>query len=490
MRKIIYILMLSSLMACSTESFEDINRNIDELSGEDVNTLYLINNGIRAINSFQGTSLVTFMEWAHHTSWLNTPQGEYEHFNEEGIWHLVYSTNKNLVDALERTEQLENSSDGDAHAMALILRSYMFLRLTDSYGDVPYFEAGYEDENGIIETPAYDKQRDIYVDIFANLTKAIELIADHGSINFGPADFIYGGDLQAWKKFANSLRLRMALRINSVEESLSNQWFAEVAKYPVIDSDNESASYARFDQSGYRNPYYDQLVSGTRVHSSAVVVDQLQDTNDPRLPLYAKPINNDPSGTTYVGLPNGQSGAGILFDDYSFIGPIVYQADRPTPIFLYSEICFIRAERYLLGIGGETIDLTKANTWYQNGIRSAMEFMEVDELDVVAFLATGEATLSGDEENMKRLIGTQKWLSFYSNGGEAHAEIKRSGYPVIPVRTIDDGPLISMGETNGYMPRRVKYPDSEMLLNGDNYQKAFEATDGNSFLHRMWWDVN
>ncbi|MBI9063581.1 MAG: SusD/RagB family nutrient-binding outer membrane lipoprotein, partial [Marinilabiliaceae bacterium] len=367
MRNIIYTLMLAFLMACSTESFEDVNKNIDELSGEDVNVLFLINNGISVINSFQGTALVTFMEWSHHTSWLNTPQGEYEHFAEGWLWHMVYSTNKNLVDALDRTTQTDNASDGDAHAMAHILRSYMFLRLTDSYGDVPYSEAGYEDENGIIDKPAYDAQRDIYIDVFSNLTEAIELIGDHGSINLGPADFVYNGDLQAWKKFANSLRLRMALRINNVDEALSNQWFSEVVKYPVIDSNEEAAAYARFDETSYRNPYYDQLSSGTRVHSSAMVVDQLQNTNDPRLPLFAEPINNDPSGTTFVGLPNGQSGAGILFDDYSFIGPIVYQADRPTPIFLYSEVCFIKAERYLLGIGGETIDQAKANTWYQNG---------------------------------------------------------------------------------------------------------------------------
>ena len=491
MKQIIYIgvLAFSILVGCTSTDFEDINKNIDELSSVNVNTLFLINNGLKAFNSFQGSGFQTFMEWGHQQAFLNSPQGEYEHFTEGGMWNFVYSTNKNLVDALNRTAQPVSAAEEDARAMALILRSYSFLRLTDSFGDVPYSEAGIEDENGVNETPAYDTQKDIYLDLFAKLTEAIELIKDHNSINLGTADFVYNGDLQSWKKFANSLRYRMALRVNNVDVSLSNSWFQEVAKYPVISSSAEEAAYANYDETGYLNPYYTDLSSGTRTHASFVIVDQLRDTDDPRLSLFALPINNEPSGTTFVGLKNGQSGAGISFDDYSFIGASIYKADQATPILLFSETCFIKAETILLGLGGETADQVEANDWYQKGIRSAMEFWSVTEDDIVAFLESSEATLSGDEENMKRLIATQKWLALYSNGGEAHAEIKRTGYPVIPVRTIADGPLISLGETDGQMPRRVKYPDSELLLNEANYNKAFAATNNNSFLHRMWWDV-
>ena len=490
MKNIKYIIIISFvtfMLACTNEDFESINTNIDELSSENVNTLDLVNNGFFAFNSFQDSGLRIFMDWAHQNSFLNGPEGAYDNFNDEGIWTTVYSSNKNLLDALNRTTEATGNTEKGARAMALILRSYSFLRLTDSFGDVPYSEAGFEDETGIIENPVYDSQESIYKDIFTKLGEAINLIGTIDFVNLGPADRIYNGDLQKWKLFANSLRYRMALRVQNVDASLSNSWFAEVDNSPLIDSNANEASYVNFDQTNYQNPFFNQLSSGTRTHVSNILVDQLRDTNDPRLSLYAMPTNNDP--TAFVGLENGQTGAGITFDDFSFIGSSIFQIDQATPVLLYSEICFIRAERFLLGLGAATQDLVMADSWYKAGIRSSMEFWGVIEADILTFLTTPEASLTGDEENMKRLIATQKWLSFFSNGGEAHAEIKRTGYPIIPVR---DGinSLISLGETNGEMPRRIKYVDNELLLNEANYQQAVSATNDNSLLYRMWWDVN
>ena len=129
-----------------------------------------------------------------------------------------------------------------------------------------------------------------------------------------------------------------------------------------------------------------------------------------------------------------------------------------------------------------------ADSWYKNGIRSSMEFWGVNEAEILTFLGTSEASLTGSEENMKRLIATQRWLSFFSNGGEAHAEIKRSEYPVIPLRDGSNS-NISLGETSGEMPGRMNYVDNELLLNEANFKQAVSATNGNSFLYRMCWDV-
>lgn len=472
---LISAIVLGCVLSCTTKELDEFNKPYNAVT--DPNFLLLINSSIGLLNGDQ------FGYWIHHRTRPNTTNDLYDDFNETNPWNGVYKQNKNLLDALQKTSEFADPSQENAHALALILRSSLFIRLTDSYGDVPYAEAGYEDENGIIETPVYDSQESIYRDCFANLTKAIDLIGESELILLGEADYIYHEDLQKWILFANTIRLRMALRVTGVDASLANQWFAEVAKHPVINSNEESATYERFDIEGFRNPLWHSTPNISRM--SKLFVDYLKDNNDPRLTKFVSPNNIG----EYVGLVNGLDYTSNT-NEFSDIGAELAIADRAAPILLYDEVCYIKAEMYLRGLG-VTADVIEANSWYQNGIRANMEYYNVPTTEIDAFITTeAEATLNGDESNKRRQIGSQKWIGGIYNGYELFADMKRSGYPVIADRTSVDDPAVSLGETNGKMPRRLKYPDDEMHYNTGNYNSAKIATDDNSFLHRMWWDVN
>jgi len=97
-----------------------------------------------------------------------------------------------------------------------------------------------------------------------------------------------------------------------------------------------------------------------------------------------------------------------------------------------------------------------------------------------------EATLFGDEENMLRQIGTQKWLALITNFTESYTEIRRLGYPVIPRRT---DPFLDAGVTDGYLPKRFLYPPEEISLNQKNVEEAIERQGPNKITTPVWWDV-
>ena len=449
--KIIFsTLILGTLMGCSDVTFEDAQEPYGAVT--EPNVIYLVNNTLGSLIDDQ------FQYWNHHKARPNTGSDSYFNRNETNPWNTAYNSSRDLQEVLNLTENMADQNEINARAMALFLRSFYFLRVTDAYGDIPYSKSGQLDDSGIvIKTPAYDSQESIYIDCFANITKAIELIGSTSQFFMGEADYIYHEDFQKWKTFANTVRLRMALRITGVNPSLANTWFTEVAKYPVINSHDESATFERFNLDGYKNPNYHDNPNISRM--SKLFVNYLQDNNDPRLTKF---VSQNVNGI-YVGMENGLFTTGNT-DEYSDIGAELAIVDRAAPILLYDEVCLIKAEMYLEGFSVGA-DATQANTWYQKGIRANMEYYNVATADIDTFIAgAAEATLNGTTENQRRQIASQKWIGGIRNGFELFNNMRRTGYPVIENRVEGSAPDVSLGETNGVWPRRLKYPDNEMFL--------------------------
>jgi len=120
---------------------------------------------------------------------------------------------------------------------------------------------------------------------------------------------------------------------------------------------------------------------------------------------------------------------------------------------------------------------------YEAGLRSALEFYEVEEGDISDFLASSAGTLSGDDEDQLRQISTQRWLSLYGQTAEGYSEWRRTGYPIIYNYPSDDG------NTNGQVPRRTTYPTSEYDRNNSNLQQAIDRLGGDTQMNRIWWDA-
>lgn len=167
---------------------------------------------------------------------------------------------------------------------------------------------------------------------------------------------------------------------------------------------------------------------------------------------------------------------------YSFPGEWLVGKAAPTILMSAGEIAFLQAECALFGLGG-----TDANADYRRGIELSLEKVGIPQEDIETFLATEICTLSGTQEEQFEQIGTQMWLALAPNFTEAYAYMRRTGYPVIPLR---DGINTSLGDTDGELPSRVLYPLSEKLTNETNVQDAINSIGGQDILKtRVWWDV-
>lgn len=425
------------------------------------------------------------------------------------------------------------AEDGDypnvlQSALADVVAVMNFALLTDLFGDVPYFE-GAKGKEGIF-LPKYDKQEDIYADMVARLEASITTMKSGDFADAFPgADPLYNNDKDKWIRFTNSLRLRLAMRARFADAGKYEPIIENCLAEDLIESNDQSACLEHYDSEieDLQNPWYEKYKD--RVESklynfnvSEKFVDWLRHTNDPRLGVLVTKatlsdeyiawltINNDPRleyvtdpENAYFGMRNGlntESRDGseditvggeefvVKFwprKDMSTLTLAVLAKDQLLNYMTASEIWFLRAEAALFSIG--TNGPEKANEFYQKGIEMAMMQWDIDPTDYLT--NSSEANLEGTEEEMFEQISTQMWVAFVPNYIEAWFNIRRTGYPVIEQRT---SPELSRGVTNGYMPRRLVYPQTtERAINSVNMQMAIDRMGGqDKFDIPVWWDKN
>jgi hypothetical protein len=385
-----------------------------------------------------------------------------------------------------------NSKEGNVNevriAMTEILAIVNFAKLTDYFGDIPYFEAGKGKDE--IYLPKYDPQKEIYTDMVEQLkVQMAKLEGANPADGYPGQDPMYNNNLEKWVRFANSFRLRLAMRARFVDPGKYNPIIVECLGKPLIETNNQNAALQHWDSENGElyNPWYDLKVNysaGTYQYNvSEMFVNWLQTTNDPRLMALVKPT----SSGTYAGIPNGLTDVALgnyTRSRYSVPGDLMLAPDQYLYIMTASEIWFLRAEAALfnIGSGGNPAEL------YQQGIVTGMEQWGVTSQNIDNYLVNvQEATLNGTQENQLRQIATQMWVAFVPNHQEAWNNIKRTGYPIIPQR---NNPLLSKGVTDGYLPKRLKYPYTvEKTLNGANMQVAIDRMGGNKIDTPVWWDV-
>jgi hypothetical protein len=374
-------------------------------------------------------------------------------------------------------------------AMTQIMALVGFAKLTDFFGDVPYFEAGLGKEE--IFTPKYDKQEDIYADMVARLKTYIDIlkVAD-ASDAYPDQDPMYDNDLDKWVSFANSFRLRLAMRARFVDPGKYEPIIIECLGQPLIEENSQNAAIQhQISENGeLYNPWYNKQKEYNQgvyqFNLSKMFVDWLKLTNDPRLIALVRP---NPDGE-FEGYPSGLSDIAVnnyIRSELALPSEFMLAQDQPLWIMTASEIWFLRAEAALFGIGtgGD------AATMYQEGITKAMEQWQISQDEIGTYLSdVAEATLNGTQENQFRQIATQMWVAFAPNYQEAYSNIRRTGYPFIAQRT---GPELEPGVTNGFLPKRVEYPYTiEKSLNGANMQEAIDRMGGEDKIdYPVWWDV-
>ncbi len=488
-KKIFPVVAVSLLLGGCYSDFKDMNKNPNALTTLD--NEYLFSNAVKK------TFLDTRTEWKlmlHFGS-------QYSHFyvvpNNTTRPHDTYKDNLYTEDYFEvfsysytgplklSNEVVRLTQEGGEqentlrNALAQIVSVVNYARLTDLFGDIPYTEGGWGRE-GIL-SPKYDAQKFIYEDMMTRLQGAVEIIRNGDPGEAYPGfDPLYDNDLAAWVRFANSFRLRLALRARFADPDYCEEVIKECLLEDLIEQPEENAQIVRYDNPDLYNNW-NWVYSTLPWKMSEKLVDWLENTSDPRLQAWVEPT---PFGE-YRGVLNGLTDlefSKVYWDSISGPTKALYARDMPVWFLTAAEVKFMHAEAALMGLDDGDI-----NMYYQEGIRLAMEQWDIPDTAIDRFIEeVPEATLTGDEENMLRQISTQKWLSFATNYVQAYTSIRRTGYPEIPRRT---APWLDPGVTNGYLPKRFKYPKKEIAINQNNVMEAIERQGPNEIFTPVWWDV-
>ena len=389
-------------------------------------------------------------------------------------WPIFYT---NLRDNEIIINQSRESTLFDVYeGPALILKAYMTAGLTDLFGDVPYSEA-FNGAQGTV-TPTYDNQEDIYMadgGILDNLNTAIAIIEAYENDNILEGDILYGGDLQGWIRFAKSLKIKQLLRISDrVDVSNELQDLFDEGNYITSNDQNAIFNFSNTVPNSFRLA---QLRAGdfNNFVLSKTMEDVLVNLEDTRLNTFFRPAS---STGIFNGLVNGidaSAGAPVLGN--LSLGGTAFREDTSVldANFMTAwETSLALAEAAQRGlISGD------AQALYENGVTLAFEYWQTP---LPTDYLTGNAAFNNADSSPLEQIITQKWIANIINGYEGWVEYRRTGFPAF----MD----VQASLNDGLIPVRMPYPSEEEALNAENYQAAFDATDGNSLDVRVWWDVD
>src|SRR5690606_19073041 len=288
---------------------------------------------------------------------------------------------------------------------------------TDLWGDIGYSSAlqGRDPASG--NTPILDAQADVYDGLLSALSTS-QASLDASEVGLGNADLLYGGDVDRWRKFAKSLRLRLAMRLSSANGALASTEFADALAAGVFESNDDNAELEYIEGGTSVHPLFAYERSRDDHSVSATIIDTLKSFADPRLPIYAKPTaTND-----YVGMPNGDFTQPSL-TAISKIGEHFSKANASAYVLTYAEVLLLQAEAVERGwITGD------AETLYLDGIRASMENVGVSATDIDDYLAQAVVQYQGGSDGLAQ-IALQKWIALFGNGVEAWSEWRRTGVP-------------------------------------------------------------
>lgn len=471
--KTIYTYLLLPLLVFGFNSCDDqlaeINKNPN--ATENPQPAYLLSAAqYHAAQWFLGNDLNynAALLWDQH--WAKIQYTEPDCYNVttssfSSVWDDGYAT------IIADLNAVENSNLGNANyrAVAKIWRSWTFLQLTNLFGNIPYSQYAKK------VTPAYDNQEDVLKGLLGELqTAADSLKSTNGSVS---GDLIYKGDITSWKRFAQSLRLRIALEIADRDQELASGIIAQLYanRSELISSNSDNANFV-FTSSPQWNPWASAFSTRDDQRVSKTLIDKLKDYNDPRLPIYAQ-LPSDATVTTYQGAANGLSADQANsqgFNKLSRPGTYFLKDNAPAVFFTYSEINFIFAEAAARGIIN-----ADAQDFYNKGITASLQQFGVGD-NADKYLA--QTSVAYDASNWAEQIGWQKWISYYGQASDAFTDWRRLGYPKLKA-----GPSSVLGK--GQLPRRFFYPVTEQSLNGSNYKAAIAHQGPDELTTRLWFDV-
>lgn len=508
MKKIQFLAPLVALIlgvSSCDKGFDTLN--VNPTAATSLNPVFLFNNAL--INStYPGSTLIFEHPIVQQLFTPNSGIVAGGNFNIDnrgpsganaGLWQRYYRDNiRYLVEVLNQTKSDANRSN--LYNMARLWKAYSFMVLTDTYGDIPYTEAGLGYIGGNV-VPKYDTQESIYNDIIKELTEASAALDAAKPTEAG--EVVYGGNIARWKRFGYSLMLRAGMRLSKVNPTLAQSTVQKAVAGGVFQSNADNAVLR--NDANYQNQIGVTLNSteAANYYMTGYFVDYLKSTADPRLASIAvryvgaksgpeqtaARANRDPAVQKGMplGFDNGTIGARAIADglasfyDYS-------QLDRtrmgklaaPTYFVTYAQTQLLLAEAAV-----RNWTTGSAADYYNAGVRAHMQQLGdydatslVSDANIATYLTTNPYTAAKGLEQ----INTQYWVASFLNGPEVFANFRRSGFPKLTPNPYPGK------EIKGSFINRLSYPDSEISVNSAKVQEAITRQGPDNLDTRVWWD--
>ena len=476
MKKSIILLGVFSLLISCTADITGLNVITKEPTK--VPSTYLFSNAEKVMVDQMVSTNVNYNVFRLFTQqWTETTYTDESNYDvatrtiPDNHWSVLYrDVLKDLVVAkqLLQTEPAAGADElgakANKEAIIDILIAYNYSILVDTFGNVPYTQAL---DIQAFPTPSYDDAETIYKDLIAKLTVASNNL-DVSFASFDDADLIYGGDAASWKKFANSLRLKLAINMDDVDHAYASTEVLAAVTEGVFTSSGDNAALHYLSAQPNTNPIYvDVIASGRNDFVPAdTFVDAMNALNDPRRDAYFTQKDG-----AFVGGINGNNNT---FGNFSHIGPTLLDPTFEGIIMDYTEIEFLLAEAVERGIaiiGGTAED------HYNAGITASFTYWNAP--GVASYLTDPLVAYATAGATWKEKIGKQAWLALYNRGFESWTSYRRLDFPILNAPSQSD-----LSE----VPKRFTYPANEETLNGTNSSAASAAIGGNTLTTKLFWD--
>lgn len=499
------ITCLMPLTSCDSDELVALNN--DPTAANELDWKFLFTNGqvLAAENRYVNgrVNLGIASHLVQHMASLESGEramGDKYTLNEDAknayMWYVYRNSLKTLAEVIRQTgPEGANPNWTNLHHMAQVMYIIPMHVMTDMYGNVPYSEAN----RGIdqIFFPKYDEQEFIYKDMLAKLEAAANTIGS-GPDEVGSADVMYNGDFSKWKKLANSLMLRLAMRISEVDPSTAQSFAQKAIAGGVMESNDDMAWIPMasgpsqwFNQNGIARALIPDDWGANSVLSKTLV-DWLKERNDPRLMIYSGGIGpwEGPFNTDYEaqqGMPNGYDTETIkTFEGttetvdphltYSRLNLKLLDVDDPFIFMPYAETEFLLAEAALKGWHNGN-----AEAHYNAGVKGALQQWDIFDPSLAVSDAEVQAYLAANPfDGSFQMVAEQYWASTFLYWYETWSKWRRTDYPKLDP-TNYPGNL-----TGGQIFRRIQYYTNE-VANNPNVQTGGTLPD--NFMTRVWWDV-
>lgn len=513
--KLAVMLMAGTLTFASCSESELLDLNIDQNAATDIDMSYLFSRATLAIGGEYENTRIAMLYASTMVQQTSSTAGYFS--GDKYLYNAQYSgaymeahytgVIRLLTHVITRTE--EDPTMANVNAAATVLRVFDLHRMTDIYGDIPYFQAGKGLEGEENWFPNYDSQEEIYAAMVTDLRAARDKFSESARA-LGSQDFIYRGDLAKWRKFTNALLMRIAMRMSNADPTTAQQVFTEANTNGAFTS-NDDIAFILYEsgpqgvnRNGLNDGYWNTYKYSRDCKISGTMMDWMDANNDPRKMILTGGIGDPENAATWItaseeqiGMPNGFNSTNIaevvpdgtldrfsiVPQNFSMLNLKYLDWEDPYYLISYAEVEFMRAEAAVKGWIS-----TDAETHFSNGVAAAINSwvyfdpsFAVDAQTTAAYIA-GRGFGAASNEDKLRLIGEEYWASTFLNAIEAWSNWRRTGYPAL---TPTQDPNAFEGN---FIPRRLRYWENEIGSNPENYRAAVSRMGGDLFATRMWWD--